>query len=271
MIVILRGGGDLASGVAVRLYRAGIRVVIAELPQPLAIRRLVSFAEAIYAGETRVEEIGARKVSDPTDTLKILQVISKGLIPVLIDPEAVSIPALHPHVVVDARMLKRQADLIRQPVKLIIGLGPGFTVGENCHAVIETRRGHKLGRVYWQGSAEADSGEPDPVAGHAGERVLRAPADGVLESRAAIGDHLEKDQPVAEVDGVQVLSPFGGVLRGLIHDGIQVTTGIKIGDVDPRDDPRLASLVSDKALAVGGGVLEAILSKVELRPLLWTR
>jgi len=271
MIVILRGGGDLASGVALRLYRAGLQVVITELPQPLAVRRMVSFAEAIYAGEAKVEEVSGRRVNDPTDILRILQVISKGFIPVLIDPAAVSIPTLHPHIVIDARMLKRTADLIPIPVKLIIGLGPGFTVGQNCHAFVETRRGHTLGRVFWQGSAEEDTGIPDPVEGKGIERVLRAPVDGILEPRAAIGDHLEEGQPVAEVNGAAVLSPFRGVLRGLLYEGIPVRAGMKIGDVDPRDDPHYARMVSDKALAIGGGVLEAILSRAELRPQLWAR
>ena len=271
MIVIIRGGGDLASGVALRLYRAGLRVVMTELPQPLAVRRLVSFSEAVYTGEAKVEEVSARRVTDPTDILRILQVISKNFIPVLIDPDGASISALHPHVVIDARMLKRQADLIHTPVKLIIGLGPGFTVGQNCHAIIETRRGHTLGRVYWQGTAEADTGIPDPIGGRGGERVLRSPQDGIFQPLVAIGDHVDEGQTVAEVDGAPVLAPFKGVLRGLVYEGLQVTKGMKIGDVDPRDDPQYARMVSDKALAIGGGVLEAILSRVELRPQLWAR
>lgn len=270
MIVLIRGGGDLASGVALRLYRAGLRVVISELPHPKAIRRLVSFAEAIPRGEMTVEGVTAKRVVDPTDTLRVLQVLARGFIPVLVDPEGQSVPALHPHVVIDARMLKRKVELIPTPVKLVVGLGPGFVVGENCHAVIETKRGHTLGRVLWQGSAEADSGIPEPVASHAEERVLRAPQDGVLVGKVEIGDHLEKGQVVAEVDGETVRSPFSGVLRGLLHPGLQVTVGQKIGDVDPRDDPNYCSLVSDKSLAIGGGVLEAILSRSELRPYLWT-
>ena len=269
MIVILRGGGDLASGVALRLHRAGLRVVIAELPQPLAVRRLVSFAEAIYAGETSIEGVPARRVQDPTDTLRILQVLAKGAIPVLVDPEAESIRQLHPHVVVDGRMLKRPAELIPTPVKLIIGLGPGFTVGENCHAVVETQRGHLLGRVLWQGAAAPDTGVPELVQGQGAERVLRAPCLGVLATHAEIGDHLEQGQLVAEVSGEPVLAPFKGMLRGLLRPGLEVKAGAKIGDVDPRDDPRYCRLVSDKALAIGGGVVEAIISRVELRPHLW--
>jgi xanthine dehydrogenase accessory factor len=269
MIVILRGGGDLASGVALRLYRAGLRVVITELPQPMAVRRSVSFSEAIYTGEYSVEGVLARRVQDPTDTLRILQILAKGAVPVLIDPEAESIRHLHPHVVVDARMLKQPAGLIATPVKLIIGLGSGFVVGGNCHAVIETLRGHMLGRVLWEGEAAANTGIPDMVQGRGVERVLRAPQSGVLSAHAEIGDHLEEGQLVAEVHGEGVTAPFSGVLRGLLRSGLEVHAGAKIGDVDPRDDPRFCHLVSDKALAIGGGVLEAILSRKELRPQLW--
>ena len=270
MIVLIRGGGDLASGVALRLQRCGLRVVITELAQPLAIRRLVSFAEAIYAGETTVEGVTARRVTDPTDTLRILQVLAKGQIPVIVDPEGNAVKALHPHVVVDARMLKTQVELIPTQVKLIIGLGPGFIVGQNCHAVIETKRGHFLGRVIWQGSAEADSGIPEAVYLKDKERVLRAPCDGTLHTLAEIGDRLSEGQPVADVEGEVITAPFSGVLRGLMRSGVVVEKGLKIGDVDPRDDPSYSRMVSDKALAIGGGVLEAILSRPELRPHLWT-
>jgi xanthine dehydrogenase accessory factor len=152
---------------------------------------------------------------------------------------------------------------------LVIGLGPGFVAGENCHAVVETNRGHRLGRVIWQGTPQCDTGIPERVVDHGAERVLRAPADGVLQAYAKIGDHLEAGQPVVEVAGQPVLAPFRGVLRGLLHPGLCVRQGLKVGDVDPRDDPLYCSLVSDKSLAIGGGVLEAILSRPELRPYYW--
>jgi xanthine dehydrogenase accessory factor len=270
MIVLIRGGGDLASGVALRLYKAGVRVVVTELPQPLAVRRLVSFSEAVYAGDCSVEGVAARRVTDPLDTLRILQVLSKGHIPVLIDPEGVSIKQLHPHVVVEARMTKQRVPLIESPVKLIIGLGPGFVAGENCHAAIETNRGHMLGRVIWNGAPEPDTREPDAVVSHRNERVLRAPATGELVTHAEICDHLEAGQLVAEVDGQPVHTRFTGVLRGLLRPGVRVVPGLKIGDVDPRNDSRFCTLVSDKSLAIAGGVLEAILSRTELRTQLWT-
>jgi xanthine dehydrogenase accessory factor len=216
-----------------------------------------------------VEGITARRVTDPTDTLRVLQILSKSHIAVLVDPEVESIQQLHPHVVVDARMTKQRVPLIPTLVKLIIGLGPGFVAGENCHAVIETNRGHMLGRVIWQGSPEPDTGTPDVVANQRSQRVLRAPADGLLETHAEICDHLEGGQLVAEVAGQPVVAPFPGVLRGLLRPGIQVSAGLKIGDVDPRDDVRFCELVSDKSLAIGGAVMEAILSRVELRSQLW--
>jgi len=269
VIVIIRGGGDLASGVTLRLHRVGLQVVITELAQPLAVRRLACFAEAIYAGETVVEGVTARRVNDPTDALRIIQVLAKGQIPVLIDPQGASIRHLHPGAVVDGRMLKQRVPLIPEQVGLIIGLGPGFTAGENCHAVVETKRGHMLGRVYWNGSAESDTGVPGDVEARRAERVLRAPVDGRLNAHAQICDLLDADQLIADVSGIDVRAPFKGVLRGLLHDGLEVRAGLKIGDFDPRGDPRYCSLVSDKALAIAGGVLEAILSRAELRAGLW--
>ena len=268
-LILIRGGGDLASGVAMRLYRVGLSVVIAELAQPLAVRRLVSFAEAVYTGETAVEGVIGRRVSDPGDSLKVLQQLAKGRIPVLIDPEAKSAQLLHPTVIVDARMTKQPPEPLRHSAHLYIGLGPGFIAGDNCHTVIETNRGHRLGRVIWEGAAQEDTGSPAEVRGHTAERALRAPAEGKVIGLAHIGDRVQEGQPVAEVAGIAVPAPFSGVLRGLIHPECPVTAGMKIGDVDPRDDPAICSLVSEKSLAVGGGVLEAILSRAELRQNLW--
>jgi xanthine dehydrogenase accessory factor len=264
-LILIRGGGDLATGVAFRLIRTGLRVVVTELPQPLAVRRMVSFAEAIYAGEITIEDLTGRAVSDPTDTLRILNILSKQQVPVLVDPDCASAKALHPSVIVDGRMIKRPPEPIGYAPQLYIGLGPGFIAGENCQAVVETRRGHTLGRVYWRGVPEPDTGQPngDPA------RVLRAPADGELIAHSEIGQHVEAGQAIAEVAGQMVTAPFPGVLRGLLHPGLTVQRGLKIGDIDPRGDPRLCQMVSDKALSIGGGVLEAILSRPELRSQLW--
>lgn len=269
MIVLIRGGGDLASGIALRLYKAGLRIIITELPQPLAVRRLVSFSEAVYNGEASVEGVVARRVSDPGDSFRILNVFTKGQIPVLVDPDGTAIKSSHPTVVVDARMLKQAVPLPEERINLLVGLGPGFTAGINCHAAVETNRGHALGRVYWAGSAQSDTGVPDAVQEQGAERVLRAPADGEMETFAEIGDIIEEGKPIAEVNGQQVLAKFRGVLRGLLRPGTQVTSGLKIGDLDPRADPVLARMVSDKSLAVAGGVLEAMLSRPELRKSFW--
>jgi len=265
-LILVRGGGDLATGVAMRLFRSGLRVVITELPQPLAVRRTVSFAEAVYSGEISVEGLTARCVKDPGDSLRVLSILGKQEVPVLVDPGCTSAQLLHPAVIVDGRMTKRAPEPIGYSPLLYIGLGPGFEAGVNCQAVIETRRGHTLGRVFWQGGPEADTGQPSGDA----RRVLRSPADGELETHFKIGDHVEAGQLVAEVGGEEVLSLLAGIVRGLLHPGLQVTRGLKIGDIDLRDDPRLCQLVSDKALSISGGVLEALLSRPEVRSQLWT-
>ncbi len=270
MIVLIRGGGDLASGVAFRLHKSGFRVVIAELPKPLAVRRLASFSEAIYAGEVTIEGITAKKVSELDDPLRVLQLLSKGRIPVLIDPDGKSVQSVHPSVIVDARMLKLSPEALKHSAKLYIGLGPGFIGGANCHAVIETQRGPWLGRVLWDGPTQPDSGTPEAVGEKQTDRVLLSPIDGALVAMKTIGDMIKQGETVAEVNGQRIVAPFDGVLRGLIHSEVEIHKGMKIGDLDPRNDPQLCNHISDKALTIGGGVLEAILSKTELRPHLWT-
>lgn len=262
-LVLLRGGGDLASGVALRLHRAGIKLVISELEQPLAVRRTVSFAEAVYEGHHTVEEVTGQLVERD----QVSAVLDADEIPILVDPAADILNHFQFLVVIDARLTKQTPSPLPVEVPLHIGLGPGFHAGRDCHAVVETRRSHTLGRVYWTGTAQMDSGEPEGDR----RRVLRAPADGVVLAHAKIGEHVEEGQVVATIgDQHPVTSPFQGVLRGLIHPGLHVTKGLKIGDVDPRDDPSACFLVSDKALAIGGGVLEAILTKEEIRSKLWT-
>jgi xanthine dehydrogenase accessory factor len=173
-------------------------------------------------------------------------------------------------VVIDGRMNKRPPKLGLQQASLVIGLGPGFEAGVNSHAVVETKRGHRLGRVIWKGLPEADTGVPESVDKHGNDRVLRAPADGILVARKEICDRIEEGEVVAEVAGLPIQASFTGILRGMLHTGLPVTQGMKVGDIDPRDDPSFCTLVSDKALAIGGGVLEAIFSRPDLRPLLWT-
>jgi len=252
---LVRGGGDLASGVARRLFLAGCTVVILERPEPLAIRRAVSFATAVYAGRVEVEGVSAQ-LSDitPSETAEYIAVI--------VDEDANTISSWQPDVVVDARMLKRTPDDCDTSLApLVIGLGPGFTASRNCHVVIETQRGHNLGRVIQRGEAEADTGVPDDVAGHGAARVLRAPADGRFTGTMEIGDAVVAGQSVGMVDTAAVESRIDGVVRGLLHSGVSVRRGAKIGDIDPRGIREYCFTVSDKANAVAGGVLEAVLSK----------
>jgi len=271
-LVLLRGGGDLATGVALRLQRAGIKLVITELAQPLAVRRTVAFAETVYEGQHTVEGVTARLV----EREQLPAALEAGEIPVLIDPNADILNGSQFTnyeflIVIDARLLKTSPNPLPIDVPLHIGLGPGFHAGINCHAVIETRRSHTLGRVYWNGATQPDSGQPegDP------RRVLRAPSDGIFIAHKKIGEHCESGELIAEVESLienrksQIASPLSGVLRGLIHDGLHVTKGLKIGDVDPRNDASACFLVSDKGLAIGGGVLEALLTRQEIREKLW--
>jgi len=260
-IVCIRGGGDLATGVAARLHRSGFAVVIAEIAQPLAVRRTVALAEAVYSGEAQVEELLGRRVAGPPAAL---QALAEGVIPVLVDPQLDCRDALQPAAIVDARMLKRPPAR-PEAGAFLIGLGPGFEAGVNCEAVVETHRGHHLGRVYWQGLGQPDTGVPDPVIGYDVDRVLRAPASGLFQGEQLIGAQLAPGDLIARVDGSELWAPFAGVLRGLLHDGLQVELGVKVGDLDPRGDPAYCRLISDKSLAIGGGVLEALLSRPEIR------
>jgi xanthine dehydrogenase accessory factor len=260
--VAIRGGGDLASGVAYRLVKAGFPVIIVELPRPLAIRRAVVFASAVYDGEITIEGLTARRV-ERVD--QVPGVLAAGITPVLVDEGGATFAELRPAVIVDARMAKRNLGTTREDAPLVIALGPGFVAGHDCHAVIETNRGHFLGRVIWQGAAEPDTGQPGAVKGHIADRVLRAPADGHVAARVAIGDNLRQGEEIGSVADVPILAPFDGVLRGLIHPSVPVVQGMKIGDLDPRGQRDHCFLISEKSLAVGGGVLEAILSAPQLK------
>ena len=260
--VLIRGGGDLASGVAARLHRSGFTVLVTELTHPLVVRRMVSFAEAVFSGEIEVEEITGRLAVDFGDVEEILK---QGEVAVLVDADLGHLTEFDPLVVVDARMRKRPPEVGMELAPLVIGLGPGFTAGKDCHAVIETMRGHTLGRVIWEGQTIPDTRLPEAVDGKRGERVLRAPAGGILAAHRQIGDLIQEGELIASVEGEKLLAPFDGALRGLIRDGIEVQAGMKIGDLDPRNDPKYAFMVSDKALSIGGGVLEAILSQDAIR------
>ncbi len=259
--IVIRGGGDLASGVAYRLFRAGFPVTVLELAQPRVIRRTVAFASAVYDGQITVEGVTARRIADAA---RAASAHAAGEIAVLVDAHGASLPALGPAVVVDGRMAKRNIDTTRDDAPLVIALGPGYEAGRDCHAVIETMRGHYLGRVIWDGPAAPNTGQPGSVRGRIGERVLRAPADGQVTSRVAIGERVEAGVVIATVGDAPLLALFDGTLRGLVHPAVPVVTGMKIGDVDPRGKRDHCFTISDKSLAIGGGVLEAVLSAPQL-------
>ncbi len=256
MLVLIRGAGDLASGIALRLHRSGFDVVMTEIERPTAVRRTVAFCEAVVNGKQTVEDVTAVRAERWEEALLDLE---RGLIPVLVDPECACREQLQPDVLVDAILAKRNLGTRITDAPIVIGVGPGFTAGEDCHAVVETMRGHTLGRVYYTGSALPNTAIPGLIGGFAGERVLRAPADGAFRSVKKIGDPVKAGDVAGFVSGEPMRCNIDGVLRGLIADGVTVTKGLKSGDVDPRGERGYCDLVSDKALAVAGGVLEAIL------------
>lgn len=263
--VLIRGGGDLATGVAARLHRSGFGVIITEIAKPKAVRRLVALAEAVFTGRVKVEELECQMVEGPQEALELL---NEGIIPVLIDPKATIRQSVNLSALVDARMRKKEPDLKMDAADLVIGLGPGFFAGQNCHAVVETNRGHHLGRVIWEGRAEPNTGVPGTVTGHDVDRVLRAPADGQTKAQVGLGSIVKKGEVIALVGDAPLIAAFDGALRGLIHESVEVNKGDKIGDLDPRMDPSTCNEISDKALAVGGGVLEVLLSQAEIRRML---
>jgi xanthine dehydrogenase accessory factor len=283
-LALIRGGGDLGTGVALRLHRAGWRVIITELLQPLVIRRTVAFASVIYDGSIEVENtiglcIHADQIEREAETCW-----AADQIPVVVDPDRIAAAQLYPIAVIDAIMAKRNRGTQIGDAPIVVGLGPGFTAGVDCHAVIETQRGHNLGRVYYRGAALPDSGTPGNVGGQDTQRVVRAPVDGVFYAQRKIGDRLKAgdvigrvitvdvsltdsaawrlaaiDRDASQPLGIVVKTKIDGVLRGILHDGLKVSANTKIADVDPRGEVENCFTVSDKSWAVGGGALEAVL------------
>lgn len=254
-LVIIKGGGDIATGIAHRLYQSRIPVIITEIPAPTVVRRTVAFATAVTAGEAIVEGIAARLVK-PAEALNTL---ADGCIPVIVDAAADCISSFSPQAVVDAIIAKRNTGTRLTDAPIVIGVGPGFTAGEDVHAVVETMRGHELGRVIYQGQAIANTGIPGEVGGYTLERLIKAPADGLFTAFRDIGDDVAVGDVVGQTGACEVRTAIGGVLRGLILSGSKVTKGLKIGDVDPRCRREHCYSISDKARAIGGGVLEALL------------
>ncbi|MFZ5642169.1 MAG: selenium-dependent molybdenum cofactor biosynthesis protein YqeB [Bacillota bacterium] len=261
-MVLIKGAGDLASGTAHRLIRSGFNVVMLETPAPTAIRRTVSFSEAVFTGRQTIEGVTAVLAKSPENALGLM---IKGVIPVMIDPSWSSVGELRPEVVVDAVMAKRNLGTTIREAPIVIGLGPGFNAGEDVHAVVETCRGHYLGRVITEGAAIPDTGIPGIIEGFGEERVVRSPEAGIFMPEKEIGDTVSTGEVIGLVGKAPVKSGIPGVLRGILKSGMKVHKGMKVGDVDPRCIRECCYIISDKSRAVAGGVLEAILMMLQLR------
>lgn len=255
-LIVIRGAGDVASGVAHRLIKSGFQAVMVDLPQPTVIRRTVSFAEVAYGGRFTVEGITAEAATTLKDVRALLKA---GTIPVLLDPDGYPFQILNPAAVIDAVMAKKNLGTTMNAAPIVIGLGPGFTAGEDVHAVVETKRGHYLGRVILSGSAESNTGVPGVIGGYSSERLLSSPAGGIFRTVREIGDSIDRGELIATVDDQPLCATISGVLRGLLHNGLYVTPGMKVGDIDPRNRREYCYTISDRARAIAGGVLEAYL------------
>lgn len=282
-IVLVRGAGDLATGVIQALHRAGFSLVATEVPEPSAIRRSVALCEAVYDGRTEVEDCEAQLCSSVGEALELLDgnaqmqsqtapatndmngdrhkaPIFGSPIPLLIDPNLSCLPELKPFAIVDAIIAKKNTGLQRRMAPITIALGPGFSAGEDCDIVVETMRGHNLGRLIFSGTARPNSGIPGLIAGHDADRVIHSPATGSIHNLAQIGDLVEAGQILADIEGVPVKATIHGVLRGLIRDGFAVSEGLKIADIDPRYTEQMNCFtISDKARALGNATLQALL------------
>lgn len=276
-LIVVRGAGDLATGTIHRLKKAGFRLLVLEAEHPAAIRRQVALSEAVYAGSARVEDVEAVRMdvdlAEKKNRKELLEqemerIWKKDGVPVLVDPAGLSIAALRPAVVVDAILAKKNLGTTKEMAPLVIALGPGFTAGEDVDVVIETKRGHNLGRVIRSGSAVPNTGIPGIIGGYGKERVMHAQAEGILRNVASIGDIVEARAVIAEIETengtVPVEASLSGLLRGLIRDGYPVTKGFKIADIDPRkEELQNCFTISDKARCIAGSVLEVICGELE--------
>lgn len=270
ILIICRGGGDLATGIVHRLFRAGFPVLVLETDSPAAIRRQVSFSEAVYDGTATVEGVTAERIAS-ADRASVNHVLEEGRVPLLVDPEGSSIPLLKPDIVVDAIIAKKNLGTAKEMAPLVIGVGPGFTAGEDVDLVVESMRGHNLARIFTTGSALPNTGIPGNIGGFTKERVLHAEAAGYMKNIRQIGDIVEKGEEIARIyekmteEGtfsgsyVSVEASISGIIRGLIREGYHFQKGFKIADIDPRES-ELANCftISDKARSIGGSVLEAV-------------
>ncbi len=254
--VLVRSGGDLASAVVQKLYRCGFEIVISELEQPRMVRRTVSFSNAVYEGDYEVEGVRAVHVKDVKD---ISLYLKQKLIPVVTDSEIEILEVYKPDIFIDATLSKKPVTYNKDYMPIVIGLGPEIVSGRDADIVIETCRGHDLGRLIFEGVAKPNTSIPGFIDGYGKERVLRAPCDGKIETLKKIGDIVKKDEIIITVNGMPVRSQINGIIRGLIHPSVMVTKGLKIGDVDPRGSYDYCFTISDKGRNIAGGVLEAIL------------
>ena len=263
-LVAVKGAGDLATGVIHRLSRAGFAVIATELPEPTVVRRTVAFAEAVTCGEMTVEDVSARLATSLQD---IQATLAGGRVPIVVDPDGTLLRQMHPSVLIEATLSKYNSGVTMDDAPIVIALGPGYEAAKDVHAVIETNRGHNLGRVYLRGCAESNTGVPGAIGGYTIERLLRAPFAGALYGVRQIGDLVQAGETVAVVrtneisdnEIAPVVATISGILRGLMRDGLHVSSGMKVGDIDPRAAREHCFTISDKSRAVAGGVLEAIL------------
>ena len=262
-LVLIKGAGDLASGVAHRLYRCGYKVIMTEQEHPTVIRRPVSFAQAVFEGEVSVEGVRAQKVEGMSgiNIKNLYELLDQGTIPVIVDPRLQVLSQLSPDVFIEGTLAKRNdRSISRETAPLVIALGPGFRAGSDVHAVVETKRGHNLGRVIYSEEALPNNGMPGVVGGYGLERLIKAPSSGLFRPKLTIGDLVAAGDILGHVNKAPVKAIIAGVIRGLIFEGLPVKEGMKIGDIDPRAQREYCFSISDKARAIGGGVLEAILS-----------
>ena len=256
MMVLIKGAGDLATGIAYRLKKSGFDIVMTEINKPTTVRRTVAFSQAVFDNEIVIEGIKGVKVNNINE---IYEEIREGNIPIIIDENAEIIKELSPDVVVDAIIAKQNLGTSIEDAPIVIGVGPGFEAKVDCHLVVETKRGHYLGKVIEEGSAIPNTGVPGNIGGYTKERIIRASSNGKIKPVVAIGDFVKKGDIVAYIDGVEVLSEIDGIVRGMLQEGIEVFKGMKSGDIDPRCEKDHCFTISDKARSIGGGVLEAIM------------
>ncbi len=255
-LIIIRGGGDIATGTICRLFNCGFKVIILETSKPSSIRRKVSFSEAIYDGECTVEDVRCKYATNVSQAYKLIE---NNIIPIMIDESCKILNVVKPFVLIDAILAKKNLGTNINMAPITIGLGPGFTAGLDVHAVIETMRGHDLGRIIYKGSAMKNTGTPGIIEGYGKERVLYSPSNGKIKNKCEIGNIVHEGQLIASIEDINVYASFTGILRGIIHDGYNVTKGLKIADIDPRiNQYNNCFTISDKARCISGSVVEAI-------------